>query len=60
MKMLCYVYSTYSHLFDTKRAKKLFALAILKAFQTPTETLKDVDYVVKSTENIIRKQLTLA
>lgn len=60
MKMLSYVYSKYNGLFDTKLGKKLFALAILSAFQTPTETHKDVDYVVKSTENIIRKQLTLA
>ena len=61
LKTICYIYGKYEGLFQLNQAKKLFALATLESVRRQHDIdLKDVQQVVNVTQNIIRKQLTLA
>jgi hypothetical protein len=61
LKTMCYIYGKYESLFHSNQARKLFALSVLESVRNQHGIgLTDIDQVVNLTENIIRKQLTLA
>tara|TARA_B110001454_G_scaffold30512_1_gene29774 strand:+ start:1551 stop:2417 length:867 start_codon:yes stop_codon:yes gene_type:complete len=60
LKTMCYIYGKYESLFPTTLSKRLFALAILKSVQFTDTKYNDLQQIVNNTQNIIRKQLTLA
>lgn len=61
LKTMCYIYGKYESLFHSNQARKLFALSVLESVRKQHNYgLTDIQQVVNLTENIIRKQLTLA